>query len=42
MRFILRKSKRLYRDSLITNAIAVGLTGHFGATLIYGLVYFTW
>ena len=33
---------RKYRAFLILNAIAVGLTGHFKATLIYGLDYFSW
>ena len=35
-------AKKLYRGFLILNAIAVSLTGHLGATLIYGLDYFSW
>jgi len=31
-----------YRIALLLTAIAVGLTGHMGATLVYGLDYFTW
>ena len=36
------KRRKLYRVFLVLNAIAVGLTGHFGATLIYGLDFFSW
>lgn len=31
-----------YRTLLFIASIAVGLTGHFGATLIYGFNYFSW
>lgn len=31
---------RLYRLVLLLNTILIGVTGHFGATLVYGLNYF--
>ncbi len=31
-----------YRTSLFIAGVMIGLTGHFGATLIYGLDYFNW
>ncbi len=31
-----------YRVCLIVCAVVVGVTGHFGATLVYGLEYFSW
>lgn len=37
-----RKWDYLFRIMLVLCAILVGLTGHFGATLIYGLDYFSW
>ncbi len=31
-----------YRLCLLLSAVLVGITGHLGATLIYGTDYFTW
>ncbi len=35
------KNARLYRLVLLLNALIIGITGHFGATLVYGPNYFT-
>ena len=36
------KLRLWYRGMLFAVTLLVGITGHFGATLVYGLNYFTW
>ena len=36
------KYRRWYLTTLIVGAILVGVTGHFGSTLVYGRGYYSW